>query len=81
MVYIAHTNFKAKLLNLGYASCIVSDSIDSTCPLITNTFSLTVSSSNIHDMQGIQAFSSLDNLFCEFNQLTSLPVLPGSLLS
>lgn len=79
MIYLPDTNFRNKLINLGYGSCIVADSIDSSCPLVASETSLTIVNFNIHDLQGIQAFVSLTFLDCGANQLTNLPSLPNSL--
>lgn len=80
MVYLPDTNFRNKLVNLGYGSCIVGDSIDSSCPLVTNSTSLNVSYFNIHDLQGIQAFGNLTYLDCSYDSLANLPALPNSLI-
>jgi uncharacterized repeat protein (TIGR01451 family) len=79
MVYLPDTNFRNKLINLGYGSCITGDSIDSGCALVTNATNLNVGNSNISDLQGIQSFINLDTLYCKNNILTSLPSLPDSL--
>ena len=41
---------------------------------IAGVTSLNVSSKNISDLTGIQAFSALRNLYCNYNSLTSLEV-------
>src|SRR5690349_8595917 len=79
MVYLPDTNFRNKLINLGYGVCIIGDSIDSSCPQVANTTSLNVSSFNIHDLQGVQAFGLLTYLNCNGNQLTVLPALQTTL--
>jgi uncharacterized repeat protein (TIGR01451 family) len=79
MVYLPDTNFRNKLINLGYGSCIAGDSIDSNCPLVASATYLQVSYSNIHDLQGIQAFGNLDQLFCSSDSLSYMPPLPSSL--
>jgi Leucine-rich repeat (LRR) protein len=79
MVYLPDTNFQNKLIALGYGSCITGDSIDSGCPLVANEDTLKVGSSNIYNLQGIQAFSNLRFLFCDTNNLSTLPILPPAL--
>ena len=58
MVLIPDVNFRTKLINLGYGSCITGDSINSACPLVANATNLNVSNANISNLQGIQAFGS-----------------------
>jgi uncharacterized repeat protein (TIGR01451 family) len=79
MVYLPDTNFRNKLVNLGYGTCIVGDSINSSCLLVVNTTSLSVSNANIHSLQGIQAFGNLISLQCAYDSLITLPILPNSI--
>jgi uncharacterized repeat protein (TIGR01451 family) len=80
MVYIPDAAFRNKLTSLGYGSCIVGDSIDSTCPAVVSTISLDISVASIYNLQGIQAFYNLDSLDCIYNHLNNtLPFLPSSL--
>jgi|GEM_PF-5858507 len=81
LYYIPDANFENKLISLGYGSCISNDSIDSTCPLVANATSLDISNSNIHDLGGILAFTSLDTLVSEFNLLYNAGniILPSTL--
>jgi len=76
MVYIPDSMFKVILTGLGFGSCIIGDSIDSSCPSVANRTLLDVSNFNIHDLQGIQAFGNLRSLSCNDNQLANLPALP-----
>jgi len=69
LYHIPDANFRNKLIALGYGSCISNDSIDSTCPLVANETSLNLSNSNIADLRGILAFTSLDTLISQYNQL------------
>src|SRR5438132_7937073 len=76
MVWLPDTNFRNELLVQGYGSCIIGDSIDSSCPMVVATTRLNVSASNIYDLQGLQAFANLHKLNCDTNHLTTLPTLP-----
>ncbi len=59
------------------AACIDgSDNLTSTAAFLTD---LNVNSKGINDLTGIGGFTSLDKLYCEFNNLTYLPPLPASL--
>ena len=79
MVYMPDSMLRLKLANLGYGSCIVGDSIDSTCPQILSELNLNISSSSIRNLQGIQVFSNLTDLNCGNNKGLSIPILPASL--
>jgi uncharacterized repeat protein (TIGR01451 family) len=81
MVYMPDTNFQNALSNFGLGSCIIGDSIDSSCPAVLSTQWLDLGGANIYDLQGIQAFINLQVLNCDGDSLTSLPDLPGSLLT
>ncbi len=76
MVYLPDTNFRNELIVQGYGGCIIGDSIDSSCPLVTNATKLNVSASNIYDLQGVQAFANIHKLNCDTNHLSTLPSLP-----
>jgi len=78
MVYIPDTNFRTTLMALGYGSCITGDSINASCPMVANATTLDVSSYGISNLQGIQAFTSLTDLTCTFNNVTTLPSLPNT---
>ena len=59
------------------AACIDgSNNLTSTAAFLTD---LNVDSKDIDDLTGIGGFTSLDKLYCEFNNLTYLPPLPASL--
>src|SRR6185436_12949122 len=79
--YIPDVNFQNKLIALGYGGCITNDSIDSNCPAVANETSLDISNSNINDISGILAFTSLDTLISQYNPLYNGPTitLPSSL--
>jgi uncharacterized repeat protein (TIGR01451 family) len=73
--YIPDVNFKNKLIALGYGACITNDSIDSNCPAVANETSLDISNSNIFDISGILAFTSLDTLVSQYNPLYNGPTI------
>ncbi len=81
MVYIPDTNFRNALIAQGFGVCITGDSIDSSCPLVANDSDLEVGGLYIHDLQGLQAFSSLKYLKCSHDSLTNLPTLPPLLIT
>src|SRR5687767_3728254 len=66
---IPDTNFRNKLIQLGYGACIANNFIDSNCPAVANETSLNISNSNIRDIEGIQAFTSLDTFVTQYNPL------------
>jgi Leucine-rich repeat (LRR) protein len=70
-VNIPDSNFEQILINLGIDSNPVIDGkvLRSEVEGVT---SLNVSSRNISDLTGIEAFTALEELYCQFNQLTSL---------
>ena len=53
--------------------------METTCAGITSATFLDVSWRNIANLSGIEYFTSLQTLYCYYNQLTSLPALPASL--
>ena len=60
-----------------YPSCFnANEEMDTTCISIVNEDSLNVFLLNISNLDGIQYFDNLEYLFCDKNQLTSLPNLP-----
>ncbi|MBN8702452.1 MAG: T9SS type A sorting domain-containing protein [Bacteroidetes bacterium] len=80
-VFIPDPNFKT-YLQTNYASCMVgpnNDSLNTQCgPVLTDTI-LDVTALNISDLTGVQYFTSLIQLSCDSNQLSSLPSLPPTL--
>ena len=68
---IPDTNFEYKLINLGYDNIL--DGKTSTNNINIVTF-LDVRGWGISDLTGIEAFTSLTDLDCSYNQLTSLNV-------
>jgi uncharacterized repeat protein (TIGR01451 family) len=53
--------------------------MDTTCAGVVNAFILFVPSSNISNLFGVQYFDNLTMLYCNNNQLSSLPSLPTNL--
>ncbi len=68
---IPDENFEQALIDLGYDTTIDGRVLTSN---ISGLTSLDVSSKNIADLTGIQAFTSLTDLSCGYNSLTSLNV-------
>jgi len=77
-ITIPDANFAAHL-NLYYPACMNGNQMDTTCSAIKNEISINVLSEQIADLTGIEYFTNLQRLWCDYNQLTSLPVLPNSL--
>ncbi|MDO9185394.1 MAG: T9SS type A sorting domain-containing protein [Bacteroidia bacterium] len=77
-VTIPDTNFVA-YLQTNFPTCMNGNLMDTTCAAIQNNTSVSVNGMNISDLTGIQYFTSLTILYCNTNQLTSLPPLPDSL--
>jgi Leucine-rich repeat (LRR) protein len=70
--YVPDDNFEQALIDLGYDTPPLNNYVPTAnIEFIT---SLNVSSKNISNLNGIEAFSSLEVLRCHFNQLTSLDV-------
>lgn len=78
-VNILDNNFRY-YLNYTFPSCFNSSlQLDTTCNAIISAYSLTIDNKNISNLDGIQYFKSLAQLFCRNNQLTKLPKLPPNL--
>ena len=85
---IPDANFRAKLQTL-YPACfggVGGIQLNTTCTAVTSATTLDVSgffggpvAQKIADLTGIAAFTSLTNLSCYYNQLTSFPTLPSNL--
>ena len=78
-VTIPDTNFVQWLYNNGFASCMNGNMMDTTCSAVVIATSEDCSFSNISDLTGIQYFDNLKYLYCNNNQLTSLPAWPNLL--
>ena len=73
--YVPDDNFEQILINQGY------DTVLDDYVLTANINQLTilqVGSSNIADLTGIEGFTALDFLECDYNQLTSLDLRNGT---
>ena len=64
--------FEQALIDLGYDTAPINGSVPTAN--ISNVTSLEVGYRNIADLTGIEDFTDLTNLYCDFNQLTSLDV-------
>lgn len=69
-VYIPDANFKTKLITLGYDTNADGEIQFSEAAAVTTI--LNVSSSNIADLMGLQAFTNISGLNCSDNNLTSV---------
>ena len=78
-VTIPDPNFVAKLTQL-YPSCMNGNQMDTTCTQIVNETDLWLDNLSINDLTGIRYFDNLLYLYCHYNQLTSLPILPSGLI-
>ncbi len=79
-VNIPDSNFR-KFLILKYPSCFNgAGQMDTACPSIVNELSITCIGYSIVNLEGIQYFKSLKYFDCYNNNITSLQVLPDSLL-
>src|SRR4051812_10385958 len=78
-VLIPDSNF-VTWLQWQVPAAMSGNSLNITHPLVTTTTqTITINNFNISDLFGIQYFSSLTDLYCYSNLLTSLPSLPNSL--
>jgi Leucine-rich repeat (LRR) protein len=76
---IPDPNFEQALIDLGYDTPPINGSVPTAN--ISNVTSLNVNNKNISDLTGIEDFIALTELYCIYNQLTSLNVSNNSLLS
>jgi Leucine-rich repeat (LRR) protein len=74
-VTIPDANFVTKLSQL-FPSCMNGNQMDTTCAQIVNETNLSVDNLSINDLTGISYFDNLIYLYCDYNQLSSLPPLP-----
>lgn len=78
-VTIPDANFRG-YLQQNFPACFnASNQMDTTCTQITSLTYLVVSYKNIADLTGVQYFDALQQLYCNGNQLSSLPPLPAGL--
>ncbi len=76
-VEIPDDNFSLFLNNI-YPECMDGNMMDTTCVSITSTVVLDCSFKDISDLEGLQYFDNLEELFANSNLLTSIPPLPGN---
>lgn len=77
-VTIPDANFVTKLTQL-FPSCMNGNQMDTTCFMIVNATTVDVANSGIYDLEGVQYFDNLINLYCDSNYLSTLPPLPSNL--
>ncbi|MCK5741049.1 MAG: T9SS type A sorting domain-containing protein [Chlorobi bacterium] len=70
--YVPDDNFEQSLIDLGYDSGELDDSVAT--KNIENVKALEISGRSITDLTGIQDFTSLEELYCHKNSLTNLDV-------
>jgi Leucine-rich repeat (LRR) protein len=83
-VLIPDSNFGTWLNTHGYAACMTGSNsagwyMDTTCTAVTTAVNIHCTFASIKNLEGIQYFDSLVYLYCDSNQLTSLPNLPSLL--
>ncbi|MGH1386814.1 hypothetical protein [Kordia sp.] len=76
--YVPDDNFEQALIDLGYDSAPLNNFVP-TANINTIT-SLDVSSKNIADLTGIEAFSALQSLYCNDNQLSTIDITANTQL-
>ena len=80
MTYIPDDNFEAYLEANGMGNGVANDDYVNTANINTVTF-LSVNNLNISDLTGIEDFTTLTELSCQHNQLTSLDVSQNTTLT
>lgn len=75
---IPDPNF-AVWLQTNHPACMSGNQLDTTCPGILGDTAVFLNNLGIADLEGIQYFASLRQLFASNNQLSSLPQLSDSL--
>jgi len=78
-VTINDVNF-SNWLQTNYPTCMVGNQMDTTCSDIVLETTVICSNKNISDLDGIQYFDNLEFLFAEYNDLTTLPIMPQTSL-
>tara|TARA_B100000902_G_scaffold395912_1_gene455537 strand:+ start:112 stop:1851 length:1740 start_codon:yes stop_codon:yes gene_type:complete len=73
LTYVPDDNFENYLEANAMGNGIANDDYVMTANIDTVTF-LNVNNQNIADLTGIEDFTALDSLYCEYNQITSLDV-------
>ena len=69
--YVPDDKFEQALIDLGYDTTLDDSVLTAN---ISGVTSLDVSSKEISDLTGIEAFVALETLYCAYNQLTSIDV-------
>lgn len=77
-VTIPDPNFVTYLQD-NYPGCMSGNQMNIDCPEIQEEDNVGLSGLGISDLTGIEYFINLNQLYCSFNQLSNLPVLPNSL--
>jgi len=77
--YVPDDNFEAYLEANGMGNGIANDDYVTTASINTVTF-LDVSTNNISDLTGIEDFTSIHHLWCDFNNITVLDVSSNTAL-
>jgi len=78
--YVPDDNFEASLEANGMGKGIANDDYVTTASINTVT-TLSVWNENIADLTGIEDFTALDTLYCDYNQLTTLDVSNNTALT
>lgn len=79
LVTIPDGNFLIFLQNSDVDSCLVGNQLDGSCPAVLEKTILDCHSMGIYDLTGLEAFVSVETLYCYNNHLTTLPDLPAGL--
>lgn len=78
-ITITDANFAA-WLQFTYPTCMNGNQLDITCPAVTSDTLIDISNLSIGNINGIESFTNLKELYCNNNNLSSTPPLPQSLL-
>jgi hypothetical protein len=79
ITYVPDDNFEQALIDLGYDSGDLDDYVPT--DNISGVTILSIPNKNISDLTGIEDFTALSNLYCHFNQLSSLDVSANTALT
>ncbi|MEY4926145.1 MAG: leucine-rich repeat protein, partial [Bacteroidota bacterium] len=78
-VTIPDANFRV-FLQQSYSGCFNGQGLmDTTCTAVVAAANMYCSNQGIASLEGVQYFDGLQRLYCNNNQLTSLPALPATL--
>ncbi|MBP6532774.1 MAG: T9SS type A sorting domain-containing protein [Bacteroidia bacterium] len=78
-IFLQDTLWRNHLLASGLSSCIANDSLDTTCPALSNITIMDCSLSGINIIEGLQYFPNLEEFYCRGNNLTYLQYMPANL--